>query len=95
MIFSLVAMIGLEKCCLTSACLQWLCHSGERIVARGPLVSVGNAVVETCHDYIWFLTIASENIVSDKACISIKNGLIFFLFLHANILCGYSVEAPW
>ena len=39
MIFSLVAMIGLEKCCLTSACLQWLCHSGERIVARGPLVS--------------------------------------------------------
>ena len=39
MIFSLVAMIGLEKCCITSACLQWLCHSGERIVARGPLVS--------------------------------------------------------
>ena len=22
----------------TSACLQWLCHSGERAVARGPLV---------------------------------------------------------
>ena len=22
----------------TSACLQWLCHSGERNVARGPLV---------------------------------------------------------
>ena len=40
MIFSLVAMIGLAKCCITSACLQWLCHSGERIVARGPLVSV-------------------------------------------------------
>ena len=39
MIFSLVAMIGLEKCCITSACLQWLCHSGERIVARGPLVN--------------------------------------------------------
>ena len=38
MIFSLVAMIGLAKCCVTSACLQWLCHSGERIVARGPLV---------------------------------------------------------
>ena len=33
MIFSLVAMIGLEKCCITAACLQWLCHSGERIVA--------------------------------------------------------------
>ena len=39
MIFSLVAMIGLEKCCITSACLQWLCHLGERTVARGPLVS--------------------------------------------------------
>ena len=38
MIFSLVAMIGLAKSCITSACLQWLCHSGERIVARGPLV---------------------------------------------------------
>ena len=38
MIFSLVAMIGLAKCCITSACLQWLCHSGERIVAPGPLV---------------------------------------------------------
>ena len=40
MIFSLVAMIGLDKCCITSACLQWLCHSGERIVAHGPLVCV-------------------------------------------------------
>ena len=40
MIFSLVAMIGLEKCCITSACLQWLCHSGERTVARGPLVLI-------------------------------------------------------
>ena len=40
MIFSLVAMIGLEKCCITSACLQWLCHSGERIMARGPLVNL-------------------------------------------------------
>ena len=38
MIFSLVAMIGLEKRCITSACLQWLCHSGERTVARGPVV---------------------------------------------------------
>ena len=35
---SLVVMIGLEKCCITSACLQWLCHSGERTMARGPLV---------------------------------------------------------
>ena len=39
MILSLVAMTGLEKCCITSAYLQWLYHSGERAVARGPLVS--------------------------------------------------------
>ena len=32
-------MIGLEKCCIT-AYLQWLCHSGEWAVARGPLVSL-------------------------------------------------------
>ena len=35
----LVAMTGLEKCCITSAHLQWLFHSGERAVAHGPLVS--------------------------------------------------------
>ena len=38
MIFSLVAMTGLEKYCITSAYLQWLCHSGERPVACGPIV---------------------------------------------------------
>ena len=38
MIFSLVAMIGLEKCCITSAYLQWLCHKGERDLACGALV---------------------------------------------------------
>ena len=38
MIFILVAMTGLEKCCITSAYLQLLGHSGERPVARGPLV---------------------------------------------------------
>ena len=30
---------GLEKkCCITFAYLQWLCHPGERPVARGSLV---------------------------------------------------------
>ena len=46
MIFSLVAMTGLEKCCITSAYLQWLCHSGERPVARGPLVEKVNSGIE-------------------------------------------------
>ena len=50
MIFSLVAMIGLEKCCITSACLQWLCHSGERTVARGPLVKFGTNIG---YDYLY------------------------------------------
>ena len=41
MILSLVAMIGLEKkCCITFEYMQWLCHSDERVVARGPLVFV-------------------------------------------------------
>ena len=48
MIFSLVAMTGLEKCCITSAYLQWLCHSGERPVARGPLVCAYH-IVRTLH----------------------------------------------
>ena len=38
MIPSLVARTGLEKCCLTSAYLQWLFYSGKRAVVRGPLV---------------------------------------------------------
>ena len=56
MIFSLVAMIGLEKCYITSACLQWLCHSGERTVARGPLVfCFWNQSMKSCkHDCIFF-----------------------------------------
>ena len=45
MIFSLVAMIGLEKCCITSACLQWLCLSGERTVDGGPLVFFSESVL--------------------------------------------------
>ena len=43
MTFLLVAMTGLEKCCITSAYLQWLCHSGERPMARGPLVLFSSA----------------------------------------------------
>ena len=38
MILSLVKMAGLEKCCIISACLRWLFHSGEQAVAHGPLV---------------------------------------------------------
>ena len=39
MILSLVAVTGLEKCCITSAYLKWLFHSGEQAVVRGSLVS--------------------------------------------------------
>ena len=37
-VFSLVAMIGLEKMLHNICMLQWLCHSGEPSMARGPLV---------------------------------------------------------
>ena len=30
MIFSLVVMIGLERCCITSAYLQWLCQVSKQ-----------------------------------------------------------------
>ena len=40
MILSLVAITGLEKCCITSAYLKWLFHSGEQAVALGPLVTI-------------------------------------------------------
>ena len=39
MILSLVSMTGLEKCGITSAYLLWLFHSGELVVAHGPLVT--------------------------------------------------------
>ena len=61
MIFSLVAMIGLEKCCITSACLQWLCHSGERTVARGPLVTFSR-----CHFGLVYALTAKNNSVAGK-----------------------------
>ena len=40
MIFTLVVMTGLEKYYITSAYLHSQCYSGERPVARGPLVFV-------------------------------------------------------
>ena len=61
MIFSLVAMIGLDKCCITSACLQWLCHSGERIVARGPLVLISAQKLGFTGVYIIFLISAQKH----------------------------------
>ena len=65
MIFSLVAMIGLDKCCITSACLQWLCHSGERIVARGPLVPAYKSLLTIANSFL--LNIAEhENFSANK-----------------------------
>ena len=39
MIFSLVAMIGMEKCCITSAYLQWLCPAFANSVDPDQLAS--------------------------------------------------------
>ena len=50
-------MTGLEKCCIASACLQWLFHSGERAMASGPLVSSilcsdhTGGCASTCHNF--------------------------------------------
>ena len=33
----------------TSACLQWLCHSGEQTVAQGPLVIITERFCNSNH----------------------------------------------
>ena len=71
MIFSLVVMIGLEKCCITSACLQWLCHSGEWTVARGPLVSTLTSIGRTLKIFLseeglWCLVCSFILLISTK-----------------------------
>ena len=48
----------------TSACLQWLCHSGERTVARGPLVYCYYWFKHLflCITYIWYNTNKDESL---------------------------------
>ena len=36
----------------------------------------------------------SYGIATDKALLSLEKFRYFFLFLHENICCGYSLEAP-
>ena len=45
----------LEKCCIPSAYLQWLFHSGERVVARGPLVFffVCSSFLDNSYSFHW------------------------------------------
>ena len=71
-IFSLVAMTGLEKCCITSAYLQWQYHSGERPVARGPLVQLLGRGVEFRVNTVY---VGSRN--ADQAVINICSGSSF------------------
>ena len=76
MIFSLVAMTGLEKCCITSANLQWLCHSGERPMASVLLVFF--VIVFLWHmrwSRIWHVCLAPN-----KLFISVNNCLYFSYF---------------
>ena len=80
-IFSLVAMIGLEKCCITSAYLQWLCHSDEQAVARGPLVFSPHYSIK----YIWLLSPCffkknNEDIVNASICPCVR--LSHYLLLN-------------
>ena len=84
MIFSLVAIIGLEKCYITSAYLQWLCHSGERAVARGPLVSINPSTANynncqlLCHLLVILKVILANTVDPDQTaplCLYAKTGL--------------------
>ena len=71
----------------TSACLQWLCHSGERTVARGPLVFA--TISEYVHSQIQYSSIC-------KYCVSCTNyhirsnyttqSLLRITFLMSDIL---------
>ena len=83
---SLVAMIGLEKCCITSACLQWLCHSGERTVARGPLVFLSFFFFLSkfpCYPYA--ITFNMPSIISKIICLQWRF-LIFYLSFKIKTL---------
>ena len=57
MIVSLVAMTALEKCCITSAYLQWLFHSGEQAVAHGSLVLDRNWVLRNRYFVILYINL--------------------------------------
>ena len=84
MIFSLVAMTGLEKCCITSAYLQWLCHSGERPMARGPLVYIKSCLVFCSYVSFFFFLIL---LALRSPCLG-KRELVCVLFVHLFIPVG-------
>ena len=105
MIFSLVVMIGLEKCCITSAYLQWLCHSGELTVARGPLcfnVSwyllrlLIDGFIPIQHQFVVFILIIWTHFSSFYTCFKVLNkcivlpGSVFEQYCQNNTLCR-----PW
>ena len=82
MIFSLAAMTGLEKCCITSAYLQWLCHSGERPVARGPLVfyesfTINVYVVDAAAEILLSLAVLVVSNHNIHFCGEIRLSLVF------------------
>ena len=71
MIFSLVAMTGLEKCCITSAYLQWL-YSGEWPVGLF-FISIGWCLKQATHPIFGILVyFSSVTIIMDKVLISIS-----------------------
>ena len=58
----------------TSACLQWLCHSDERIMAHGPLV--------------YFYTLPHNNggiLWFHVRCLSVRHRSVRFLFPDDNL----------
>ena len=53
----------LEKCCMPSAYLQWRFHSGERVVARGPLVLAVLFVRRWFHIWRLFVLICPSSLL--------------------------------
>ena len=43
---------------------------------------------------LYFTLGSTPHIAADEACFFTQKVLIFFLFLHKNIRCGYSLEVP-
>ena len=62
----------------TSACLLWLCHSGERTVARGPLVIIPHHTIVA--GYYGFTL---------DVCVSVCPNFVKFLRSYLPETCPY------
>ena len=100
MIFSLVVITGLEKCCITSVYLQWLCHSGERpvgllftgcipVIMTNWAVALNRCGCNVYPDPMWLFVCTSTMFLCIKeTCIAHSTVLLqcYSLILDRNLL---------